>query len=52
MRILGVPVFVALIFAISYGVWQLQRRWNYKWSYKSMVQETVREMVKQESLRP
>ena len=51
LRILGVPVFVAIIFAIGYGAWQLERRWNYKWSYKAMVQETVREMVRQESLK-
>jgi len=42
---------IAVVILITWGVWQVGRKWNYELSYKSMVQDTVKEMVKPEALK-
>lgn len=41
----------AIIIAVAYGAFMLNRYVNYNLSYEKMVQETVREMVKEEALK-
>lgn len=45
-----VGIFIALIF-ISWELWKLRCKLDYKVWYKMMVQETVREIVKSEALK-
>ncbi len=51
MKFVLVLVTIAIIGAISYGGWQMSRKWNYSFSYEAMVKETVREMVKEDALK-
>lgn len=49
--VFGGIIVIGLVGSVSYGIWQVSRKWNYHFSYKSMVQETVREMVKESAIR-
>jgi len=48
---LGGIVLIVLIIMVSYGIWNIQKKVNYKLQYETMVKETVKEMVKKECLK-
>lgn len=51
ISILLILTAIFAIVGVSYGVWHLQKRWNYAWSYEDQVKQTIREMVKEEALK-
>jgi hypothetical protein len=42
---------LALVVAVGYGGWKLQRWYHYKFGYESQVAQTVRELVRPECLK-
>jgi len=48
---IGVVAIIVITAVLSYGGWQIARKWNYNLSYKRMVKQTVIEMVKESALK-